>query len=707
MKLKRWMQNLFKLRFYLGRQTVFLSGSYGQTISVRLRLLESFMPLPLARCAVALCFCWGLFLAIPATVFGQTNYYAAYGTEYPVIGSLPGDQVFPDVALNTNGGYVVWQDNITDPVGEGISAMQLNSTLSGSGSTFQVNVVSTNNQGNAHVALLQKGGAVFVWQGGPDIAQHIYARFLSSSNLWLNSTNILVSTSATSFQETPAVATLANGNIIVVWASFNQVSSSSLFDIYGQLLSTNGTAIGTNFLINQYTTYNQRNPAVAALNNGGFVVAWVSETNSVSGTNSLNYGSYPEPLPSVELIHRLYTISGSSAVPTTGEIQVNQDLNPCSSPSIAVAADGSYMITWCANNLVNSDNGWDVYERSFTNGVGGSVNLVNSYTYGDQYNPHISVIGGNYLIVWTSLGEDGSREGVFGQFVSEGNTLVGGQFLVNTTTAGQQMQPVVASDGYDQFLAVWTSFTFSPGGFDLYAQRYINSEAVLEPMAAPYVWVPFVVSNGVYQPELVVSWPPVQGLAVSNYEVYVDGAVTSTAMVATNGWTMTKAYGLSTNSTHSFAVTYVTSLGFQSPISPSTSGTTWSGLNYYGIPYEWMALYFGGYFGGTYHTNGWPPVNLAPPGSPAGSPTVLQLFLTGGIPYEPNTWLATALTKTSQGIFLSWNTQPGMTYQVQQLAPNMMYYFDVGAPRFESGTSDSVYVGNSKAGFYRVLLLRQ
>jgi hypothetical protein len=30
-------------------------------------------------------------------------------------------------------------------------------------------------------------------------------------------------------------------------------------------------------LVNQFTNYNQRTPAVAALAGGGFVVAWVSE----------------------------------------------------------------------------------------------------------------------------------------------------------------------------------------------------------------------------------------------------------------------------------------------------------------------------------------------------------------------------------------------------------------------------------------------
>ncbi|HEY1788919.1 MAG TPA: hypothetical protein VGJ73_12215, partial [Verrucomicrobiae bacterium] len=369
------------------------------------------MPLLFRR--VVVCFCWAIFLAIPAAGFGQTNYFAAYGTEYPVIGSLPGDQVLPDLSLNTNGGYIVWQDNITDPVGEGISAMRINSTLSGSGATFAVNANSTN-AANAHVVMLKNGGAAFTWQARTNGLSHIYARFLNASNLWQSSTDICVSTFTSGSQVNPAIAPLSNGNVIVVWSSYNQVNATSMMDVYGQLLSSNGIALGTNFLINQlFTPYNQRNPAVAALNNGGFVVAWISEQeNKVAVTNSADAPQTSLSFPSVDVYDRLYTVSGSNATPSCNESNVDTGIFPCSSPAVATAADGSYMVTWCAKDLTTPNNGWDIYERSFTNSIGGSVKLVNAYTYGDQYNPRISVIGGNYLIVWTSLGQDGSREGV-------------------------------------------------------------------------------------------------------------------------------------------------------------------------------------------------------------------------------------------------------------------------------------------------------
>ncbi|HEV2320378.1 MAG TPA: hypothetical protein VGV18_11550, partial [Verrucomicrobiae bacterium] len=664
------------------------------------------MPLLSARRAVV-SLCLGLFLGSSAALCAQTNYYAADGTEYPVIGSLPGDQMYPALALNANGGFVVWQDNITDGSGWGISAMQLNRTLSGSGDAFRVNIQGVNNQENPHVSLLKNGGACFVWQGGSEgVSQHIYARFLwpvtnasgTTNYVWTNPTStndIAVDSTTNGLQTAPAVTTLTNGDVLVVWSSFNRASPTSMMDVYGQLLTTNGTRIGTNFLINQFTPYNQRNPAVAALPNGGFVVAWVSEQERIVGqTNSADLPADSMLLPSVDVYERLYTISGSNAVPATGEILVNQDNNPCAHPAIATALDGSYMVTWCAKDMVNPANGWDIYERSFTNSIGGPIALVNTHTYGDQFDPRVAVIGGDYLIVWTSMGQDGSDEGVYGQFVHKGNSPVGNEFLVNTTTLGSQMQPAVASDGQEQFLAIWTSFTFGPNGFDLFAQRYENAAAVLEPMGAPFVWAPFVISNGVYQPQLVVTWPPVQGLAVSNYLVFVDGSDSPIATVTGNEWTMTAANGLSTNSTHSFATEYVTSQGFASPISPSASGATWSGLNWDGIPYEWMAEFFGGYYNGAYHTSFWPAAHS--PVAPGG-PTLLQVFITGGNPFNSSTWLQTSWTRAYNGMYLNWNTQPGMTYQVQKTT-DFKTWSNYGSPRFEAGTNDSIFMGNSGGG---------
>jgi hypothetical protein len=129
-----------------------------------------------------------------------------------------------------------------------------------------------------------------------------------------------------------------------------------------------------------------------------------------------------------------------------------------------------------------------------------------------------------------------------------------------------------------------------------------------------------------------------------------------------------------------------------------------------------MAYYFGGYVNGTYHTNYWPAAtSLAAPGGP----TLLQVFLSGGDPFDSSTWLVTTLTRASQGngvanvqsgsayYLLNWNTQPGLTYQVQVSTNLTSSWSNLGSPRFAAGTSDSIYVGSGSAGYYRVLLLRQ
>ncbi|MGA2280507.1 MAG: thrombospondin type 3 repeat-containing protein [Verrucomicrobiota bacterium] len=724
------------------------------------------MLLSLSVRRAAACLGWGLVLAAPAAVFGQA-YYQTNGTEYAIVGSLPGDQVLPDVALNSSGGFVVWQDNVTDGSGWGVSAMRLNGTLSGSGSSFRVNVQGTNDQANARVALLQNGGAVFVWQGGKSSQEQIYARFLSPNNTWLTTSDVPVSAqfvtnvfvlygyttnkistvttnwnlphtritgyttnttttvtttvatnttvSTVNFQINPAVATLANGNVVIVWGSFNQAGPNTLQDVYGQILSPAGVKIGAEFLINQFTPYNQRTPTVAALSSGGFVVAWVSEQERVVGAPNAYPGTTPSQMayPSVDIYARLYDANGN---PQSDEFLVNGDSNPCAHPSVAAGTDGGFVVAWDAKDMTSPNtNSLDIYARSFTSagaGSGSTIVRVNTYLYGDQYAPRISSLGTDYLITWTSLAQDGSREGVYGQFLRGNGSEFGGEFRVTTTTISSQMQPAVASDGVNQFLVVWTSYTGAPYGFDLYAQRYQNVAAVLQPMAAPFVWAPFLIVSNQYQPQLQVSWPPLLGISVSNYEVYVDGTNSPTAVTTNNVWMMTAANGLTASSTHWFQLDYVTTDGRSPSRSAATTNSTWSGYNWGGIPWEWMTIYFGS------DISKWPAATADSDGDGMSN---YQEFLAGTNPTNAASVLRVQISQTppalqslqaqqsgqtSLGMYVSWNTQPGLTYQVQ-VTTNFTSWSNLGAPRFAAGTSDSIYVGGGSMGYYRIVLLRQ
>jgi hypothetical protein len=142
---------------------------------------------------------------------------------------------------------------------------------------------------------------------------------------------------------------------------------------------------------------------------------------------------------------------------------------------------------------------------------------------------------------------------------------------------------------------------------------------------------------------------------------------------------------------------YVTANGQRSPGSPLATASTWSGLNWQGIPFEWMTQYFGN------DTNAWPSASADADGDGLNN---LQEFLTGTIPTDSASVLRVQLTQTTEGMFLSWPTQPGLTYQVQTTT-NLTTWTDLGDARFAAGTNDSIFVGRSSVGYYRIVLLRQ
>ncbi len=592
------------------------------------------------------------------------------GGEYPVVGTLPGDQVFPDAAVKTSGGFIVWEDNFTDGAGLGISAQRLDSSFSATLSSFRVNQQGALDQERPRVAMLNSGGAVFVWQGGKQGYQRIYARFLSSSNTWVTG-DILVNTYTNNTQLAPAVTVLPSGNVVVAWASFNQEAAGSLQGVYAQMLSPAGAKIGGEFRVNQTTAFNQRLPAVAALADGRFVVAWVSEQQRFEN--------------SVDIYARFYNGAGAAV---GNEFLINTSTNVTGHPSIAAASDGGFLVAWSERDSLNRSNNWDVVARPYTAvGTGGTIRRVNTRTYGDQIAPRVSAMGSDYLMVWMSLGQDGSREGVYGQFLRGDGSPAGGEFRVNTTTVSQQMHPAVASDGVGRFLAVWTGFIGGVGSFDLFAQRYASTNQPLYAPDPPFVAV--LSSNA-----LSVTWPALAGFSVSNYEVYADGAATPTATVTNNMWKLT---GLAANSTHYFQLAYVLVDGRRSPISGATTNTTYGALTYGGVPFDWMSYYFGG------DVFNWPSPFVD---SDHDGMSNRDEFFAGTDPTDPSSVLRQQLRPSPQGMFLDWNTEAGLVYQVWQTAGANGPWIKLGGPRFAAGTVDSVYVGGGNAGFYRIERLR-
>ena len=629
--------------------------------------------------------------AAASSAFAQTS-ASPQGFEYSPTGPIVGDQVFARVGINASGGYLVWQDNATDGKGLGIGARRLDSTLNGTLGTFRVNEIVAGDQERPRVALLANGGAVFVWQGGTVGSQHIFARFLSAAGTFATG-DVMANTYQAGFQSDPDVACLADGSVVVVWSSYGQ--DGSFLGVYGQRLSAAGQRLGAEFRVNQTTAGNQRSPAVAALPGGGFVAVWISESYHGTDLATNEPGGPTDSAPGVQLYDvvaygRLYDGTG---VALGREFTLSSNVNVAANPAVCASADGGFVVAWSGRKATlplgsgRSTEGWDAFARSFdpAGAARGSEFRVNAHVKGDQYLPKVASLGSQTLVVWTSLGQDGSREGIYGRAV-DASGPAGDEFLVNTTTLSQQIYPDVAADSGSRALVVWSCFVGGAESFDLAAQRFTALPAMPGP-AAPFV-------AALNQTRLSVTWPDMAGYAVAEYLVFLDGA-TEPVSVTGNQWT---AANLQPGTTHSFRLAYKLTDGTVSPASPPTSAWTWGeDENYDGLPDDWQAERWGN------DPSKWPGAKVDTDGDGA---TNLQEFLAGTNPADPDSVLRIRMDSTEQGLRLAWSTQPGLLYQVQ-LSTNLGTWLDVGSQRFAAGAEDSIPVdGSHDLVAYRVVRIR-
>ena len=616
----------------------------------------------------------GQVLALPLTVCTlQAQGLLPEGAEYSVVGTLPGDQVFPSVALGGSGGYAVWQDSSIDGKGFGIAARRLNSNLSGDVTArFLVNETTAWDQERPSVALFGDGSAVIVWQGGQSGSQKIFARFLNSAGLFVTG-ELPVGTVGKGDQLDAVVTVLADGNAVISWAAFGV--DGDLQGISARIVDKAGHWVTDPFLVNQFHQYNQRNPAVAALSGGGFAITWVSEQQRILSTTSHSGAS-------VDTYARVYSAAGEAQ---GDEFRVNSSDLMTGNPSVVGTADGGFAVAYTEASATPA-NGWDIV-ASYCSASGirvGNSLVVNSHLKGSQIVPKIAALGERQLVVWTSRGQDGDGEGIYGQLLRSG-AKIGDEFRVNTVTASRQIQPTVVAQGTDRFLAVWSSYV-GRAGLDLRAQRYSFSASVPTP-DAPLV-------SSLTPSSLQVVWPALEGFSLDHYEYRMnDGAPSSvdTTVVAIPNLTPLTSY--------TFRLRYVLRSGEQSLWSAVGTGITWgSDDNFDGLPDNWQQAYWG------MDESLWPAGNLDSDHDGASN---AQEFRAGTNPVDAGSVLRLTVNHKAGVDWLEWNTVPGLVYQVQGSKLMPPAWTDIGGLRLARGTSDSVVLPHfDRSGVFRVIRIR-
>ena len=174
-----------------------------------------------------------------------------------------------------------------------------------------------------------------------------------------------------------------------------------------------------------------------------------------------------------------------SATPLGGETLVNtttadvQNLDP-ETTAAASDADGKLVVVWTSANQDGSGDGVFGQRLDDAGNQLGSEFQINTTTSGDQRQAAVARDpAGNFVVVWESDGQDGSGWGIFGQrFDAAGNAL-GGEFQINTTTSGDQRGASVATDAAGNFVVTWSSDGQDGSGWGVYGRRFDDAGTAL------------------------------------------------------------------------------------------------------------------------------------------------------------------------------------------------------------------------------------
>ncbi len=256
-----------------------------------------------------------------------------------------------------------------------------------------------------------------------------------------------------------SVASTIEGDYVATWASALQDGSGS--GIYARRFDKLGVAQGTEFRVNTTNSGDQLDPAVAMDAFGNFMITWVSvgQDGSGSGIYAQRFSGNGTPLGSE---FRVNTV-------TAGEQ---------TAPCIAADTFGNVVVTWTSDGQDGS--GLGVYGQrynviSLTGTADGTEFRVNNTTAGAQSDSSVVKVrlSGEYIVTWSSVAQDGSGSGIYGQRYSATGSPTGSEFRVNTATANDQTDSQLAVNRLTgEFIVTWTSNLQDGSGTGIYAQRY-------------------------------------------------------------------------------------------------------------------------------------------------------------------------------------------------------------------------------------------
>jgi Ca2+-binding RTX toxin-like protein len=317
---------------------------------------------------------------------------------------------------------------------------------------FNVNSQSTEEAANprdAHVTVLADGGFLVSWTTSPPNPadwtlpmgpSSVHTQRFGADGAMLGG-EVQVSTAASSFQSGGVVTALANGGWVVAWAtdSGGWIPNANL---YARVFSATGVG-GSEFKVNSADSKANETLALTALEDGGWLATWVSRDHT------LGVGVYAQR----------YLASGQLSG-TEFKVSADMPIAP-SLPAVTDLADRGWLVAWTQWSA--SPENAEIFARRYdAQGLASSAAFqVNTYTSSYQMAPALTALAdGGWLVTWQSNGQDagtdGASTGIYARrYSAEG--VASDEFRVNTHLLNEQSMPAVTALADGGWLVTWQS----------------------------------------------------------------------------------------------------------------------------------------------------------------------------------------------------------------------------------------------------------
>jgi Ca2+-binding RTX toxin-like protein len=379
------------------------------------------------------------------------------------------------------------------------------------GPDFVVNNDTVGEQVAPNQTVLSDGRILTTWTSivsdGINVTTGIRGRFLDANGTRLGF-DFTINTTPTDDQSTPAVTPLANGRAFVAWTAFNPDIGE--FEVRGRIVNANGGG-PADFIVNTTTIGPQFLPAATTLSDGRVLVTWISgDTNPGNG--------FPD-----DVRGRILDANGTPIAPdfliSAGVPGNETDTNVLALP------DGRALVTWTTiladsvqatlfGRFINSDgtagapqfsllplferdhtdaaltvlaNGWimmawrvqepdldDNIHVRVLNAEGAVITsdrIVNSTLAGNQLNPAVTALpDGRALIVWENTDNETGVHDLYGRLVDASGFPLGSDFLINSSVGIEERAPDLMTLADGRVVATWSAFNWTTGSSEIFSR---------------------------------------------------------------------------------------------------------------------------------------------------------------------------------------------------------------------------------------------